>query len=228
MAIGFIGPIPLFGFVAIPLFVAFAAKRSPDIQFPPTWALWQKARQIYGAAEYLGSRMGTFGTQLTAKTTLEKLLRRWQQPPLIIKPWVVPPALWQCLPQLKRIMINCCNGVSNPYGRRWLMSYFRIVPGKLKGWADKINAKRVLATTSLAQLKNFKQGQLGHMAILPSLEAHLGPERLPIWPQDKPVIHVLRRCWDLWGQQQRNGARCGGAVLGKMAMFGKFWIFRPC
>ena len=188
---GCIGPLALFGTVAIPLFIAFVATRNPFISFPSSWFLWQKTRQIYMSAAAIPSRFGSFGLQLAARSTLEKALCGLKMPPLAIRPWIVPSAVLARRGKLRSLAYSCIQKIQDYSAWRWIAEHLRVAPGTTKRWTDRVNAKIVLSKLSLTALRDCSVPDSRRLANMPSLRAHEAPWRLPVWPSQ--MSSALRR-----------------------------------
>ena len=91
--LGVVGPLPVFGDAHYHLFLSWAATRTPIIFIPRGWRRWQVAKQVYGAAQQVDKFLASCGLRTAARAELEKVLRRFQLPPLCVRPLVVHPIL---------------------------------------------------------------------------------------------------------------------------------------
>ena len=93
--------------------------------------------------------------------------------------------------------------IRNYYARRWVASHLKVVPGKTQRWADKVTVKSVLSRMTLRDLAGYLPAQLQALTGLPSLRAHAGPWRPPVWPSANHVTSTLIRNWCEWTQEHR-------------------------
>ena len=200
---GLFGPLPLFGKSWIPLFLAYAASVSPRWSFPATWGQGEIAAQVYRAASLLDKRLPTIGWRIAARRSLERVLRWWRLPPLCLRPWVVPATMLRNLRALRGLAMSSVAVIRNRHAKRWVLDNLKVVPARVMRWTVHVNAKKVLARTSLADFQGKPVAALSKLSALPSLQACLGPWRLPVWPTRQRIKAALSISWNEWSQNHR-------------------------
>ena len=214
--LGVVGPLPVFGDAHYHLFLSWAATRTPRIFIPRGWRRWQVAKQVYGAAQQIDKFLASCGLRTAARAELEKVLRRFQLPPLCVRPLVVHPILLSKLGQIRKLVKKALDTIVNGYAQQWLLQHLQVVPGKKERWQDQVNCKQIFARFKRTDFLKKPAGALGLMAQCRSLRAHQGAWRLPKWPSRKQVIGNLRSVWKSWSASHRlplSATRAGKAVL---------------
>ena len=209
--LGQIGPLPIFGFAFMALFLSYVASLRARVAFPRSWRLWQVASQVYAAVPLVPQSLRPGSQRRSAMSCMNFLLRRSCLPPASIRPLVLHPALRPHLAMVRRCVHNGLQRIRCEPARRWLQEYITFAHGRQQTWRSHINAKHCFKRARAEDFLGMSAEELGSLVRLGSLRAHVGPWRLPKWPVLEDVRAQVDQSWQSWGRFHRvplRSVRC--------------------
>ena len=200
---GFVGPLYIFANNHRNLMASYCASARPCLDFPAHWGRPRAAEIVYSIGRTLKERLQGAAARQAARRFLEGVLRRLKLPPLTVRPLSIPRVFKQKRGLIRKIIFECLQSVRVHAARVWLQDNIRIMFSKAARWRDRFNVKRCLSNFTSRDLARKSDEELGELAQIPSLQAHLGPWGLAQWPEQATVARQIRSAWRSWAHTHR-------------------------
>ena len=196
---GTIGPVWLFHHYAV--FLSYAASKRPWIRMPPSWSREMCAAWLYGSGEQVNKWVKGLSARLSARRTIDWMLKVLRLPPLTVPPMKVPSGLHAQLHVVRRLLRELVDSIRTPSARVWITKHLRIVTTKNKPWNESYNCKAVVAMASSTVFEHQQPVEVGHAIRCRGIRSVDGPWSLGRWPVTHEVKGQILDNWHSWTQQ---------------------------